>query len=248
MDHRAIKTKLAQAYQILAHLQLDDHTYTHLSARADTNSYYIYPFGLRFTEVTPDNLLQVAFDGTILHGSEFQYNRTGYIIHGNIYQARGDINAVFHLHTPEIVAVSACKAGLMPISQWALHFYNQMSYHAYNSLALDNTQGAQLTTDLANNLNMLLQNHGSISCGKTIEEATFYCYHLQQACKTQCLALAMGQELVIPNEPTCLQAVNDLLTFEKNLGQRDWLAWLKLLSTLKNSQVNERIAAQIDYL
>ena len=40
-----IRTKLAYAYQILGYLDLDDHTYTHLSARAeDGNSYYIYPF------------------------------------------------------------------------------------------------------------------------------------------------------------------------------------------------------------
>ena len=48
-----IRTKLAYAYQILGYLDLDDHTYTHLSARAeDGNSYYIYPFGLRFEELS----------------------------------------------------------------------------------------------------------------------------------------------------------------------------------------------------
>jgi ribulose-5-phosphate 4-epimerase/fuculose-1-phosphate aldolase len=170
----AIKLQLAQAYQILAHLGLDDHTYTHLSARADNNSYYIYPFGLRFAEVTPENLLKVSLDGEIIEGEEFQYNRTGYIIHGNIYLARTDINAVFHLHSPEIVAVSACKHGLQPLSQWALHFYEKMSYHAYNSLALDHSQGEQLIRDLGTNFNILLQNHGSINCGRTIHEAMFY--------------------------------------------------------------------------
>lgn len=228
---KAIKLQLAQAYQILAYLGLDDHTYTHLSARADNNSYYIYPFGLRFSEVTADNLLKVSLDGVILEGQEFQYNRTGYIIHGNIYQARTDIQAIFHLHSPEIVAVSACKRGLQPLSQWALHFYEKMSYHGYNSLALDATQGQQLLMDLGNNFNMLLQNHGSISCGRTIHEAMFYSYHLYLACKTQCLALGQGQELIMPTHEICQQAVHDLLNFEKNLGERDWHAWVKLLQS-----------------
>ena len=133
-----IKTDLAYAYKILAYLKMDDHTYTHLSARAvNEDEYYIYPFGLRFEEVRADNLLKVALDGEIIEGSEYQYNKTGYIIHGNIYQHRPDVMAIFHLHTPASVAVSIMKDGLLPISQWALHFYNQIAYHEYNSLALD---------------------------------------------------------------------------------------------------------------
>ena len=47
------KIDLAYAYRILAHLGLDDHTYTHLSVRAeDPSCFYIYPFGQRFEEVT----------------------------------------------------------------------------------------------------------------------------------------------------------------------------------------------------
>ena len=225
-----IRTKLAYAYQILGYLDLDDHTYTHLSARAeDGNSYYIYPFGLRFEEVTTDCLLRVNLDGTVLEGSEYQYNKTGYIIHGSIYQARPDIRAIFHVHTPEIVAVSALESGLRPISQWALHFYDQIGYHDYNSLALDEFQGSRLVKDLENKFTLLMRNHGALTCGKTIHEALFYIYHLQQACKAQCLTLAMNQKLIIPNPTTCQKTVKDLLTFETDLGQRDWQAWVCLI-------------------
>ena len=83
----SIKKNLSYAYQILAKLGMDDHTYTHLSARPEgAQYYYINPFGLRFEEVTEDNLLKVSFDGNVLEGKEFQYNKTGYIIHGSIYQ------------------------------------------------------------------------------------------------------------------------------------------------------------------
>jgi ribulose-5-phosphate 4-epimerase/fuculose-1-phosphate aldolase len=227
-----IKQNLAYAYRILAHLGMDDHTYTHLSARAENkDQYYIYPFGLRFEEVTKDNLLKVSLDGEIIEGAEFQYNRTGYIIHGNIYKHREDVNAIFHLHTPATVAVSAMKAGLLPISQWALHFYEQLAYHDYNSLALDHqTHGMDLVKDLKKYNSMLLRSHGMLTCGKTIWEAMFYAYHLEMACKTQCLALSMNQELIFPTESVCKQAVKDLLSFEKNLGERDWQAWVKKIN------------------
>ena len=48
--------------------------------------YYIYPFGLRFEEVTTENLLKVSLDGQNLEGEEYQYNKTGYFIHGSIYK------------------------------------------------------------------------------------------------------------------------------------------------------------------
>ncbi len=78
---------------------------------------------------------------------------------------------------------------------------------------------------------MFLRNHGAITCGRTIEEAMFYIYHLEQACKTQCLALATNEQLVIPKPETCRAAALDLLSFEANLGQRDWQAWRQLLDS-----------------
>jgi ribulose-5-phosphate 4-epimerase/fuculose-1-phosphate aldolase len=225
-----LKQDLASAYKILAHLGLDDHTYTHLSVRSqDKNSFYIYPFGLRFEEVMADNLMKISLDGEVLVGEEYQYNRTGYVIHCNIYKARPDINAIFHLHTPATVAVSSIKDGLLPINQWALHFYKRIAYHDYSSLALVKEQGQTLANDLGEHLVMLLRGHGSIACGKTIQEALFYTYHLELACKAQCMTLAMNREVIMPSPDICQKAVNDLLSFEANLGERDWLAWLRLV-------------------
>lgn len=219
-----IKEDLALSYQIISYLGYDDHTYTHLSARPSGVSYfYILPFGLRFEEVTADNLIKVDFEGNILEGREFQYNRTGYIIHASIYQYRDDINAIFHNHTPYNVAVSAMREGLLPISQWALHFYNKISYHDYDSLALDFS--AKLHEDLGSNFSMLLRNHGAITSGRTIWEAMFYTYHLEKACEAQVLSLSANRELIIPSHEICEKAVGDLLSFEKDLGLRDWKAW-----------------------
>lgn len=234
MPNHDTKQNLSCAYQIIAHLKMDDHTYTHLSARsAEHNQYYVYPFGLCFSEVTPDILLKVSLDGEIIEGQEFQYNQTGYIIHGNIYKQRQDVQAIFHLHTPASVAVSAMQDGLLPISQWALHFYQKIAYHDYNSLALDySTHGNDLVKDLAHYNVMLMRNHGMLTCGKTIMEAMFYAYHLEMACRTQVLALQNGQKLIFPPEAVCKQAVKDLLTFEKNLGERDWHAWVRKIKHL----------------
>jgi len=223
------KQNLAYAYQILGKLGMADHTYTHLSARPNgADFYYINPFGFRFEEITEHNLLKVSLDGEVLEGSEFQYNKTGYVIHGNIYKKRSDLNAIFHLHTVASIAVSAMKQGLLPISQWALHSYDQVSYHEYNSLALDSdVHGDGLVKDLGDKKILFLRNHGIITSGSTIHEAMFYCHHLELACKTQVAALSMGQELIMPDEAICKKSNHDLLSFEKDLGARDWQAWIR---------------------
>ncbi len=225
------KIGLAAAYRILAHLEMDDLTYTHLSMRLPgQDSYFIYPFGLLFEEVTASSLLKVSLDGEVLEGQECQYNQTGYVIHGNIYKARPDVNAVFHVHSTAGVAVSSMSCGLLPLSQFSFHFYKRIAIHTYDSLALeDDRQGANLVQDLGQMKAMILQNHGTLTCGSTIHEAFLYTYFLEQACKVQCSALGSGQKVIIPPEAVCEQAAKDLREFEPDFGIRDWTALLRQL-------------------
>ncbi|MFM8454092.1 MAG: class II aldolase/adducin family protein [Gammaproteobacteria bacterium] len=232
-----LKQNLAWAYRIIAHLGLDDHTYTHLSSRSPNTqdnpsnaSYYIYPFGLCFEEVKPQDLLEVSLDGQVLFGQEQAYNATGFVIHGAIYQARADIQHIFHLHTPATVAVSAMAAGLEPLSQWALHFYGKLAYYDYDALALDpQKHGADMVRALGEHQVLFLRHHGIITCGKTPWEALFYAYHLEKACITQCLIAQSGRTVLEPSQKACEQAVHDLLNFELDLGRRDWEAWIRIL-------------------
>lgn len=226
----ALRQNLAAAYRAFAHFGMDDLTYTHLSARTNqADHYYIYPFGFLFNEVQASSLLKVSLDGAILEGKEYQYNQTGYNIHGEIYKARPDINAIFHLHTPAGIAVSALKEGLLPISQFSFHFYNRHTYHNYDSLALQPHQGKRLVEDMGPHKVIFLRNHGTLCAGTTIHEAFFYSYYLEQACRTQTQILAMGKEILIPPPQVIEKAASDMRSFEKDLGARDWAAILRLL-------------------
>lgn len=229
-----IKENLSYAYRILSFLGLDDHTYTHLSARTEEgNSYYIYPFGLRFSEASPHNLLTVDLTGQVSAGDPSLFNPTAHTIHGNVYAHRPDLQAIFHLHTPATVAVSALEEGLLPISQWALHLYNRIAYHPYDSLELNSRdQAAHFVADLGTHSIMLMRSHGFIAAGRTVPEALFYTYHLEQASKAQCLALGMGRPLVLPSQAVCERANHELLNFEQDLGMRDWQAWLRHIGPL----------------
>jgi ribulose-5-phosphate 4-epimerase/fuculose-1-phosphate aldolase len=230
-DQKILRDNLSFAYRACAYLKLDDLTYTHLSAKCSNDSFLIYPFGLLFQEVNPQDLLEVDFSGGLRSGVEMNYNLTGYSLHSMIYENRNDVEAIFHLHTPAIVAVASEKNGLQPLSQWALHFYNNIGYHEYNSLALNKIDHQdRLTKDLGRYSVLMMKHHGAMIVGKTIEEALFYSYHLEKACQTQCLM--NREETPLIDAEVASRSYHDLISFEKKLGQRDFLA-LKRFLTMK---------------
>ena len=190
-----LKEKLSIAYKSIAIMGMDDLTYTHISARLPLSDVFlIAPFGLLFEEVTPESLLEVSIlTGDILNHQNSNPNPTGYSIHSNIYKARSDVTSIFHLHTTATIAVSAFERGLLPISQHALHFYDRVAYHTYDSLALHEHIGAAMVRDLGNLNVMLLRNHGSVTCGSSVEEAFFFMHHLEQAARAQVAAMAMAK-------------------------------------------------------
>lgn len=233
IDEEDVKLHLAYAYRIIAHLGMDDLTYTHMSSRSrESDYYYLARFGLMFSEIWKEDFLEIHLnEGNSLRTDvEPVYNRTAYIMHGAIYRRRPEVNAIFHLHTPATVAVSAMEEGLLPISQWGLHFYDRIAYHRYGSLALVGEQGGAIAQDLGDMNVMFLQNHGMVVCGKTVHEAMFYAYHLEQACKVQCMV--NGRKVIYPNKEICKKSVEDLLSFEKDIGARDWQAWRRLIDKL----------------
>lgn len=239
----ALKKDLAFAHRVLAHLRLDDHTYTHLSARIpheEQDGFWMSRFGYTFAEVTTDHLTYILLNDIFNHTelkhtllSETQsplINTTGPMIHGAVYRARPDVKVIFHLHTPAMVAISNMKNGLLPLSQWALQFYDHISYHDYSALALEPSCGDAIAKDLGQSKVLMLRHHGVILCGNTIQEVLYYAYHLERACQTQCLMASHHASLCeIPDHVLCIKARDQLLSFEDNIGNRDWHAWIRVV-------------------
>merc|ERR1711983_666546 len=105
--------------------------------------------------------------------------------------------------TPNIVAVSSTKAGLLYLSQESC-LVGDVSYHNYEGLVVEKSEWDSLSRGLGvHNKVMMLRNHGAVCCGETIEEAFFYAYHLVLACDTQLKMAPMGLDnLITIEEPT----------------------------------------------
>jgi ribulose-5-phosphate 4-epimerase/fuculose-1-phosphate aldolase len=94
------------------------------------------------------------------------------------------------------VAVSAQKAGLLPISQQATLVMLSLSYHDYEGLALNPDEKGRLQKDLGDTRNLILRNHGLLTVGKNVSDAFLSMFTLQRACEAQLLAQGNGAELI----------------------------------------------------
>ena len=228
---------LASAYQLAAVKAWDDGIYTHISACVpdEAGAYLINQFGLRFDEVSPENLVKVNLQGEILSGLG-PVNKSGFAIHGAVHSARPDAFCVMHLHIDSVIAVSAQKKGLLPISQHALRFYGDIASHPYQGLALSAAEQGQLIATLENKKALLLQNHGAIVCGSSIQQAFYLMDVLDKACKIQLLAGSM-ENIIIPEHDVCQLTYEQLCSDGDSEGQFEWPAYLGLLNA--KSQKNE---------
>ena len=199
----AVRTDLAAAYRAVAMYGWDDLVFTHISARVPgpDHHFLINPYGMMFEEITASSLVKVDLKGNKVLESPFEINPAGFTIHSAVHEARADAHCVMHLHTMEGVAVSCQKAGLLPLSQQSLFPLSSLAYHGYEGVALNADEKVRLVADLGARHNMILRNHGLLTCAETVADAFLYMYILQKACEVQVRAQAGGGELIPIPQP-----------------------------------------------
>jgi ribulose-5-phosphate 4-epimerase/fuculose-1-phosphate aldolase len=195
----AARTDLAAAYRAVAMHGWDDLVFTHISARAPGPGHHflINPYGMMFEEITASSLVKVDLTGNKVMDSPFEINPAGFTIHSAVHEAREDAQCVVHLHTMEGVAVSCQKAGLLAISQQSLFPLSSLAYHDYEGVALNPAEKARLVADLGDKHNLILRNHGLLTCAESVADAFLYMYILQKACEVQVRAQAGGELIPI---------------------------------------------------
>jgi ribulose-5-phosphate 4-epimerase/fuculose-1-phosphate aldolase len=227
-----MRVDLAACYRLVALYGWDDLVFTHISARVPgpEHHFLINPYGLMFEEVTASNLVKVDLAGNKVDESPYDINPAGFTIHSAVHEARADAHCVIHLHTPAGVAVSAQSEGLLPISQQSLFPLSDLSYHAYEGLAINPDEKRRLVQDLGGTHYMILRNHGLLTCADNVADAFLSMYILQRACEVQLLAQSGGAPL-IPVPKRIVDGIQQAARqVTRNAGGR--LAWPALLRKL----------------
>ena len=203
-SEREVRIDLAAAYRLAAQRGWDDTIYTHLSASVpgEPGHYLINPFGARFDEITASSLVKVDVAGRVVDGSGASVNPSGFAIHGAVHAARPDAACVIHLHTPWGVALSMLPDGLQATSQFAMRLHRRLGRHASEGLALGAAEQARLVAHLGTLDGLILDNHGTLTVGRTVAEAWMLSYLLDHAAQAQLTAMAAtgGRLRVVSDE------------------------------------------------
>jgi ribulose-5-phosphate 4-epimerase/fuculose-1-phosphate aldolase len=187
------RVDLAAAYRLVALFKWDDLVFTHLTAHIPaTEHYLINPYGMMFEEITASSLVQIDLQGQVLQETPFAINPAGFTIHSAVHAARPDVQCVMHTHTLNGVAVSAQKAGVLPISQQSIFVLASLGYHGYEGVALRDEEKPRLVADLGDRNFLMLRNHGLLTVGATIPDAFQAMYIFEAACAIQVRAQAGG--------------------------------------------------------
>lgn len=197
-EERKIRVELAACYRLAQKNGWDELIYNHISARVPgpEHHFLINPFGLAFEEVTASNLVKVDLEGRIIGESRYPINAAGFTIHSAIHAARPEVGCVIHLHTEAGMALSMLEGGLLPLSQTAMLFQSQLTFHNYEGIALNLAERERLVRDLGDKSIMILRNHGTLVACPTIGQAFVTMFLLEKAARAQLRAMACGSKLV----------------------------------------------------
>jgi ribulose-5-phosphate 4-epimerase/fuculose-1-phosphate aldolase len=236
-EEREARTRLAACYRMVAKLGMDDLIYNHISARVPgrDDQFLINPYGMLFDEITASSLVKIDIDGNKVDPTPHNVNVAAFVIHAAIHKSSHDAACVLHTHSDASVAVSGQEKGLLPLSQFAMRFYNRQAFHDYEGVAIDMDEQERLVRDLGDHKVMLMRNHGILTVGRTPGEAFMLLYYFERAARIQLTmqaAAASAGPLVIPPHDVCEKAARQFWELQGDIlipGEREWPALMRQL-------------------
>jgi ribulose-5-phosphate 4-epimerase/fuculose-1-phosphate aldolase len=140
-----------------------------------------------------------------------------------------------HTHTIAGMAVAAQEVGLLPLNQMSMEFYGRVAYHDYEGIALDLDERERLVRDIGDKRLMFLRNHGLLTVGRTVGEAFYNMYYLEQACRIQVAATQGGLKLVVPSDKVAEHTAQQFDRADNAKGARPWAALRRRLDRMDPS-------------
>jgi L-fuculose-phosphate aldolase len=190
----AVARALAMAHRILFVAGHSHLVYGHASARGTEGRILVKPRGLGLQEVTPGHIAEMDADGKQLSGPLRLHNEMP--LHTEIYRVRSDVGAIVHTHPPASVGLtllgrSAITGGTF--TQDDLPFTRDgIGWYPAAELVQEATQGRALARALGARRAVVLANHGVVTVGATIVEATMRAVLLEAGLRSRAQALTMS--------------------------------------------------------
>lgn len=198
---RSLKETLAQACRIIFLHEGESGLAGQISARSDRGNghYWTLRFGLGFDEATPDDFIEVDRDLHTVSGTGMANPATRF--HLWVYDNRQDINSIVHTHSPSVAALAAAKQNLVVCQMDMTPFHDNCAFlPKWPGLPIADHEGVVISQALGSKNSIILVNHGQLTTGVNVEEATYLSVYLERAASLQLRASTLGPLVPVPGE------------------------------------------------
>lgn len=232
----ATRRELAALYRVLDHYGMSDLANQEVGARiADApDRYLIHPYGVFYEEITASSLVTLGADGEPVAPDAPWVNDGGKNLAKWIFGSRPDVNYFIHGHCEDVMAVSATKCGLEPVSQAAVYLLHLLDYIDYE-FHEDEDYAEKFKSVLARQQILITRNHGYYVLGGSASEAFFRAYYLRQACSVQIKVKAMGETPHVI-DPQSVARFQDQMYGSEDYNYDGSTEWAALLRKLDREQ------------
>ena len=196
------KQHLASAFRLFAKFGFSEGVAGHITARDPEleDHFWVNPFGMHFAHIRVSDLVLVNEHGDVVEGDR-PINEAAFAIHSRIHMARPDVVAAAHAHSFYGKTWSSLGRLLEPLTQDACAFYQDHGLFAdYTGVVYDTSEGDRIAAALGNGKAAILQNHGLLTVGQTVDEAAWYFITMDRSCQSQMLAESVGKPIPISHE------------------------------------------------
>ncbi len=223
---------LVVANRILAHQQVLD-AYGHVSVRHPLDpTRHLLARSASPAIIGLDDIVEFTHDG-VPTGRETRALYLERFIHGAVYTARPDVNAVIHAHAEDVLPFTISSVPFRPVLQnvgdmgavipvWDIadRFGKDTDLLVRN---LD--QGRDLAGTLGSGRVALMRSHGFVSTGRTLNDLVRLSVYIPRNARVLMAAMRMGGEVkgLHPGEIAARLAIDP----ESNAMRRGWELWAR---------------------
>jgi L-ribulose-5-phosphate 4-epimerase len=156
----------------------------------------IKPSGVRYEDLTPENMVVVDLDGKVVEGKHKPSSDT--FAHVYVYRCRPDVNGIVHTHSTFATAWAAAGKPIPPmLTAICDEFGGPIPVGAYARIGGDEI-GQEIIRSIGNSPAILMKNHGVFTIGTTPEAAVKAAVMVEDLARTVYYALQLGQPEEIP--------------------------------------------------
>jgi len=157
------------------------------------NTWWTLKFGLGFEEATTERMVLVDEDLKPVPGTGAGGRANpGVRFHVWIYRKRPDVKAIVHTHAPYASAHAATGKPLRTIHMDSAMLHGTAHLPEWPGVPVADDEGRIISAALGSAKTILLANHGLLTAGSSIEEATYLAVFFERAARMQVRAMAAG--------------------------------------------------------